>query len=376
MNFSSPLSLRVLTNVRFKQYRNKGTGILMLNMGGPRTTGEVGDFLRRLFQDRDILQLPMQDTLGKWIAKRRTSSIQEKYAEIGGGSPILKWTDLQGNLMTTILDEISPQTKPHRHYVGFRYAHPLTEDTLEAMERDGITRAVAFSQYPQYSCATSGSSIHAIHKFYMNKKSNMKWSFIDRWGNNRYLVQTIAENVKAELLEFDENIRNRVVILFSAHSLPMKAVNRGDPYPAEVGATVQLVMEQLKYCNPYRLVWQSKVGPTPWLQPSTELSITALAKKGMKNMILVPVAFTNEHIETLHELDIEYGTELADKVGANIRRAKSPNDHPLFIKGLAELVAENLKSNLAVTPQVLMTCPLCERSTCRETKKWLRSLNG
>jgi len=348
----------------------------MLNMGGPRTTGEVGDFLRRLFQDRDILQLPMQDTLGKWIAKRRTSSIQEKYAEIGGGSPILKWTDLQGNLMTTILDEISPQTKPHRHYVGFRYAHPLTEDTLEAMERDGITRAVAFSQYPQYSCATSGSSIHAIHKFYMNKKSNMKWSFIDRWGNNRYLVQTIAENVKAELLEFDENIRNRVVILFSAHSLPMKAVNRGDPYPAEVGATVQLVMEQLKYCNPYRLVWQSKVGPTPWLQPSTELSITALAKKGMKNMILVPVAFTNEHIETLHELDIEYGTELADKVGANIRRAKSPNDHPLFIKGLAELVAENLKSNLAVTPQVLMTCPLCERSTCRETKKWLRSLNG
>lgn len=107
----------------------------MLNMGGPRTTDEVGPFLLRLFQDRDIMQLPFQDHLGKWIATRRTPAIQEKYKEIGGGSPILKWTETQGAQMCKILDEISPETGPHKHYVGFRYAHPLTEDTLDQMEK-------------------------------------------------------------------------------------------------------------------------------------------------------------------------------------------------------------------------------------------------
>lgn len=120
---------------QLQQQRWKGTGILMLNMGGPRNVDEVHEFLLRLFQDRDIMQLPMQDHLGKWIAKRRTPSIQAKYAEIGGGSPIFKWTDLQGQLMCKVLDEISPDTAPHKHFVGFRYAHPLTEDALDEMER-------------------------------------------------------------------------------------------------------------------------------------------------------------------------------------------------------------------------------------------------
>ena len=117
------------------QVRFKGTGVLMLNMGGPKNQEEVGDFLLRLFQDRDIIQLPAQDRLGRWLAERRTPSIQKKYAEIGGGSPILKWTDTQGALMCKKLDEISPETSPHKHYVGFRYAHPLTEEALDEMEK-------------------------------------------------------------------------------------------------------------------------------------------------------------------------------------------------------------------------------------------------
>jgi len=358
-----------------QQQRFKGTGILMLNMGGPINKEEVGEFLLRLFQDRDIMQLPAQERLGKWLAERRTPSIQKKYAEIGGGSPILKWTEKQGSLMCQELDKLSPETGPHKHYVGFRYAHPLTEEALDAMEKDGIERAVAFSQYPQYSCATTGSSIHAFHRYYAARKTSIKWSLIDRWGTNRFLAKTIAERIKDQLVKFPESERSEVVILFSAHSLPMRAVNRGDPYPIEVSATVQLVMEELAFKNPYRLVWQSKVGFLPWLQPSTEDAISALGKKKMKNIILVPVAFTNEHIETLHELDIEYGTELAEKTGTTIKRAESPNDHPLFISGLAQVVVDHLKANVAVTPQVLMTCPLCTRDTCRETKKWLGGLN-
>ncbi|KAG8194736.1 hypothetical protein JTE90_026384 [Oedothorax gibbosus] len=122
------------------------TGILMMNMGGPSSLAEVQDFLTRLFTDKDIIPLPMQSTVGPLIAKRRTPSIVKKYSEIGGGSPILSWTNKQGKLMTDLLDKISPETGPHKHYVGFRYANPLTENTLAEMEKDGIERAVAFSQ--------------------------------------------------------------------------------------------------------------------------------------------------------------------------------------------------------------------------------------
>lgn len=315
---NSPCGALGSAGLRYDSRRNKGTGILMLNMGGPKDQEEVGPFLQRLFQDRDIMQLPFQSKLGMWIAKRRTPVVMERYNQIGGGSPIYKWTKIQGDLMCKELDKVSPATAPHLPFIGFRYTHPLTENTLEEMEAANLDRAVAFSQYPQYSCATTGSSIHAIHKFYENRKVKStipRWSFIDRWCTERNLVETVALRVQEQLSKFtDLEERQKVVILFSAHSLPMKAVNRGDPYPAEIGATVQLVMEKLKFSNPYRLVWQSKVGPVPWLQPSTEAAIKALAKKRMKNIILVPIAFVNEHIETLHELDIEYAQDLAKEV--------------------------------------------------------------
>ena len=150
--------------------RKPKTGILMLNMGGPRKAEEVQDFLTRLFLDRDIIKLPFQSKLGPFIAKRRTPSIIEKYGEIGGGSPIFDWTTKQGDLLCRQLDKVSPETAPHKAYVGFRYALPLTEDTLDQMEKDGVERVVAFSQYPQYSCTTSGSSMTAIYQHYAGKR--------------------------------------------------------------------------------------------------------------------------------------------------------------------------------------------------------------
>merc|ERR1712045_922858 len=178
----------------------------MLNMGGPRNSDEVQEFLTNLFADRDIIKLPLQDKLGPWIAKRRTPSIIEKYNEIGGGSPIYKWTQTQGDMMCDLLDTKSPETGPHKAYVGFRYAHPLTEDALEEMEKDGIERVVAFSQYPQYSCTTSGSSMTAIYQHYAQRseESNMKWSVIDRWATHPPLIKTFANNIRKELANFDE----------------------------------------------------------------------------------------------------------------------------------------------------------------------------
>ncbi|KAM5222358.1 ferrochelatase, mitochondrial isoform 4-T4 [Ctenodactylus gundi] len=312
----------------------------MLNMGGPETLGDVHDFLLRLFLDRDLMTLPIQNKLAPFIAKRRTPKIQEQYRKIGGGSPIKMWTSRQGEVMVKLLDEMSPDTAPHKYYIGFRYVHPLTEEAIEEMERDGLERAIAFTQYPQYSCSTTGSSLNAIYRYYneVGKKPSMKWSTIDRWPTHPLLIQV---------------------------------VNRGDPYPQEVGATVHKVMEKLGYSNPYRLVWQSKVGPVPWLGPQTDEAIKGLCKMGRKNILLVPIAFTSDHIETLYELDIEYSQVLAKECGAdNIRRAESLNGNPLFSKALADLVHSHIQSNRLCSKQLTLSCPLCVNPVCRETKSF------
>ncbi|XP_017288435.1 ferrochelatase, mitochondrial [Kryptolebias marmoratus] len=354
-----------------QENRKPKTGILMLNMGGPEKLQDVHDFLLRLFMDTDLMKLPVQNKLGPFIAKRRTPKIQEQYSKIGGGSPIRRWTSMQGEGMVKLLDEMNPETAPHKFYIGFRYVNPLTEDAIEEMEKDGVERAVAFTQYPQYSCSTTGSSLNAIYRYYSSREARpkMRWSVIDRWPTHPLLVECFAEHVRKELREFPEEKRDDVVILFSAHSLPMAVVNRGDPYPQEVGATVQRVMERLGHCNPFRLVWQSRVGPMPWLGPQTDEVIKGLCERGKKNILLVPIAFTSDHIETLHELDIEYAQVLGEECGVeNIRRAESLNGNPLFMKALADLVQSHLKSNEPCSRQLTLRCPLCTNPTCGETK--------
>ncbi|XP_035247610.1 ferrochelatase, mitochondrial isoform X2 [Anguilla anguilla] len=360
----------------FQESRKPKTGILMLNMGGPEKLDDVHDFLFRLFMDTDLMTLPVQNKLGPFIAKRRTPKIQEQYSRIGGGSPIKKWTTVQGEGMVKLLDEMCPDTAPHKFYIGFRYVDPLTEAAIETMEKDGVERAVAFTQYPQYSCSTTGSSLNAIYRYYSNRRERpkMRWSVIDRWPTHPLLVECFAQHILNELEKFPADKRDDVVILFSAHSLPMSVVNRGDPYPQEVGATVQRVMERLQHCNPYRLVWQSKVGPMPWLGPQTDEVIKGLCQRGKKNLLLVPIAFTSDHIETLHELDIEYSQVLGEECGVeNIRRAESLNGNPLFFKALADLVRSHLRSNELCSRQLTLRCPLCVNPTCGQTKAFFSS---
>lgn len=377
MNLLKPIlsstSGRVL-RLRSMSTTNKyKTGIIMLNMGGPRTTDGVYDYLHKIMTDQDMIQFPfMQDRLGTWIAKRRTPEVQEKYREIGGGSPILDWTRKQGELMCRKLDATSPESGPHKYYVAFRYVPPFTNEAFEEMERDGVERAVIFSQYPQYSCATSGSSLNEIYKYYRKKgaPSGVVFSVIERWGGNALLAKTFADLIRKELEQFPAQKRNDVIILFSAHSLPLKTVTRGDSYPYEVGTTVQNVMSELNHSNPHHLVWQSKVGPLPWLGPFTDDALRSYAKTGKKSFVLVPIAFVNEHIETLHEMDIEYCKDLGKEIGAEIRRCPAPNVHPLFIEALAGTVASHLRSGVRVSQKFLHRCPHCTNATCYNSKKW------
>ena len=285
--------------------------------------------------------------------------------------------------MCKILDQISPETAPHKPYVAFRYANPLTEHMYQQLLDDGFGkgrggRAVAFTQYPQYSCSTTGSSLNELWKWRnrlegkratgeVDPEGSIAWSVIDRWPVHPGLVEAFAQNIEATLSTYAPEKRDEVVLLFSAHSLPMSVVNRGDPYPAEVAATVYAVMQRLGMKNPYRLVWQSQVGPSAWLGAQTSDTVTEYIKKGQTDLVLVPIAFTSDHIETLYELD----HEVIGETGLDsIKRVESLNGSPVFINALADIAKAHLEKNISCSPQMLLRCPACTSERCAESKKF------
>ncbi|KAF2085280.1 ferrochelatase-domain-containing protein [Saccharata proteae CBS 121410] len=372
------------------------TAMVFMNMGGPSTTDEVGTFLSRLFSDGDLIPLGrLQNYLGPLISRRRTPKIQKQYAEIGGGSPIRRWSEYQSAEMCKILDKISPQTAPHKPYVAFRYADPLTEEMYTKLLEDGFGngrggRAVAFTQYPQYSCSTTGSSLNELWKWRnrlegkvgdgQSEEGKIRWSVIDRWPAHSGLVEAFAQNIEATLASYPEEKRKDVVLLFSAHSLPMSVVNRGDPYPAEVAATVYAVMQRLNFSHPYRLVWQSQVGPSAWLGAQTSDTVEHYVQKGLTNLVLVPIAFTSDHIETLYELDLEIIGEAKEK-GADVRRVESLNGSKVFIEALADLAMGHLSKTEGLGRRIGMgeegagsqlglRCPGCVNEKCRASKEF------
>ena len=352
------------------------TAVVMMNMGGPATLDKVQPFLTNLFTDNEIIKLgAAQPWLGPFIAKRRTPKIQAQYKEIGGGSPIGKWTDKQGEAMCRLLDERSPATAPHKHYVMFRYADPMTEDCLRAMQRDGVRRAVAFSQYPQWSCTTSGSSYNNLWRELrrLDMGGVFEWSVLDRWPTHPGFIKAVAKRVKLGLEAFDsDEAREQAVIVFTAHSVPMMVVNRGDAYTGEVAATVSAVMNELRQpadgmgvSNRHVLAWQSKVGFLPWMGPSTSDVLAGLGKQGHKHVLAVPIAFTSDHIETLYEIDIEYAEEAAEAGIEQFRRSPSLNDEPLLAEAMADIVGTHLESGELHTPSYALNCSGCVNPTCR-----------
>ncbi len=284
--------------------------------------------------------------------------------------------------MCKILDSISPETAPHKPYVAFRYADPLTEEMYTRLLEDGFGkgrggRAVAFTQYPQYSCSTTGSSLNELWKWRTRlegkgasgtePEGTITWSVIDRWPVHPGLVEAFARNVEVQLATYPAEKRKDVVILFSAHSLPMSVVNRGDTYPAEVGATVYAVMQRLNFSNPYRLCWQSQVGPSAWLGAQTSDTVMEYVKKGQTDLVLVPIAFTSDHIETLFELDQEVIHEAGHP---GVKRAESLNDSPVFIQALADVALKHLRSGESCSRQMGLRCQGCKSERCLEQKRF------
>ena len=358
------------------------TAILMMNMGGPESdkVEDVQKFLMALFKDRDIIKMPFQGFLGPLISKRRAPNLKSKFDEIGG-DPLLGWTIKQGNGIVEILDKTSPSTAPHKAYACFRYCKPDIEHAVQQLEQDQAERVVLLSKYPQYSCSTTGSNLNDIARFcvevknHMTEKPKQRWSLIDRWPLSSAVVDVYVDRIQTELAKLPENIRNETILLFSAHSIPIWMVERGDDYTGEIGGTVQAVMSKLGRKNPYSLVWQSKVGPVAWQGPQIEKALEGYVQNGHKHFVVIPIAFVNEHIETLHELDIEYAKDLKEKLKfETFSRVPAINDHPKFYKGLADLIKEHLESNETMSAQMRRRCPGCTKDNCKRTRAWFERL--
>lgn len=319
---------------------DKPLGLVVLNMGGPDSLKAVRPFLYQLFSDRDLIQLPagalLQKPFAALISLLRAPKVRLNYAQIGGKSPQLEWTTRQ---VEGIARQLGPKVRP---YIAMRYWTPRADETVRRMKADGIEQAVVLSLYPHYTGATTGSSLNDFARAVQKHHPALRYTVIREWYDWPAYLDALANRVREGLEKFHEMVRDEVEILFSAHALPQKFIDRGDPYLAHVQATVHGVMERLgrRTCH---LGFQSRSGPVQWMEPDTVALIDKLARDGAAGVLIVPVSFVSDHIETLQEIDFEYRMH-AEKVGLpRFERAPSLNDHADFIQALASLVAHHLE---------------------------------
>ena len=327
-----------------KLQKEERTGVLLFNLGGPETLDQVRPFLYNLFADPDIIRLPwrgLQKPLAWFIATGRYRKSRGYYKKIGGGSPLRKITDEQADALKSVLADRGIDAKV---YVGMRYWNPFIEDALAEIRRDAITRLIVLPLYPQYSISTTGSSLNRMEALLgTNGKSGLKISVVNDYHDDSDYVTALAGTIVNELALFPDPDPSRTHILFSAHSVPVSYIENGDPYLDQTKRTVELVMERLSTGGPHSLSFQSKVGPVKWLTPSTDEAVRGLAAQGVSQLLLVPVSFVSEHIETLYELDILY-RGVAEEVGLpHYRRAPAMNTRQDFIEALARLVIRELE---------------------------------
>jgi ferrochelatase len=308
------------------------TAVLLLQMGGPDSLDAVEPFLLNLFADRDIIKIGpafLQPLIARFIVRRRLPKVLSCYQQIGGRSPLRELTEAQAAALES---ELGPG---YRCFTAMRYWKPSTMEALAAIKRESISRIIALSLYPHYSRATTGSSINELKRILAEAGTRFEVSYIDRFYDHRLYISALAERIEEALAGFPD--RSGVTLLFSAHSLPVSFIEQGDPYLDHIQETVRLVMERLGEVE-YRLAFQSRAGPVKWLEPSTEEMLKELAGAKCGKLLVVPLSFVSDHIETLYEIDVEYGGMARELGIADFRRSPSLNSSPSFIRCLADLV--------------------------------------
>jgi ferrochelatase len=309
-------------------------GVVLFQLGGPDRPEAVEPFLFNLFCDPDIINFPgawlARKPLARWIARRRAAVVASHYAAIGGGSPIRALTERQARGLQCAL-------RPHfpaRVVVAMRYWHPLTGQALAGLDGAALDELVLLPLYPHHSFATTGSSLKEWNRLYRPKGIPVR--VIPQFFDHPDYIAGLAENISAVLERVARP--DDVHLVFSAHGLPLSLVERGDPYPQQIEATVALLREFGAWSNPHVLCYQSRVGRQKWLEPSLTGTIERLAKEGVKRMLVIPISFVSEHIETLHEINIEAREEATAGGVTEFLMMPALNDSPLFIRALADLV--------------------------------------
>jgi len=325
------------------QSSDQRIGILLFNLGGPETLADVRPFLFNLFADPDIIRLPwrgLQKPLAWLISTQRHKKSRSYYEQIGGGSPLRRITDEQARALEQAL---AIRNIKAQAYVGMRYWSPFIEQALDQIQRDKIDRLIVLPLYPQFSVSTTGSSLNRMHAIVSENGITMPpTSVICSFEGDSNYIGAMESAIQEKLEGLSDADASQTHILFSAHSVPVRYINEGDPYLEQTQRTVKLVMDRIGNRYAHTLSFQSKVGPVEWLTPATNETIPKLAREGVTRLILVPVSFVSEHSETLYEMDILYRDLAAESGITDYRRVPAMNCRRDFIDALAVLVERAL----------------------------------
>ena len=309
--------------------------VVALNMGGPDSLAAVEPFLRNLFADPDLIQLgwarPLQPLLARLIARRRASFSRAAYSQIGGRSPIREESTAQVQAVVAAMAAAGVAAQP---YLAMSYWHPFPAETAAAVRADRITRALLLPLYPHRSRTTSGSAFRTIE----SALAGIATARIEGYATAPGYLDALCDRITEASGQLPEQERWTAPVLFSAHGLPEAYVRRGDPYLDDVRSTVAAVTQRLGLQGRSQLAFQSRVGRRRWLAPTTEAALDALAAAGHRAVVMVPVSFTGEHLETLQEIDILYRERAAARGITSFARSRAVGCHPAFISELAALL--------------------------------------
>ncbi len=329
-------------------------GIILLNLGGPDSVKNVEKFLYNLFSDPDIFKFPLspltQKFFARLISKFRAKKVIKYYLQIGGRSPILSYTLLQAK---SLEKKLSPYLNA-KVYIGMRYWHPMIDEAVEGALKDNVNTIILLPLYPQYSMTTTGSSFNEFYR--IAKKLNLydkRIIEIKSYPDDELYIKAMVERIEEAMRNFNDDDLKSFALIFSAHGVPMKFIQNGDPYFDETVKSYNAIVNYLKtktdkkeiYSNiRTELCFQSRVGPLKWLEPSTIDTVKKLASEGLENMLVVPLSFVSDNIETLYELGI-FIKEIAIKSGVKkYIVAEALNDSETFIEALKNIVLEAVKN--------------------------------
>jgi len=317
-------------------------GVLLFNLGGPERLEDVRPFLYKLFSDPEIIRVkftPLRKLIAFSIATLRHRKSEGYYRQIGGGSPLRRLTEEQARSLQA---ELMGRGREAQAFVGMCTWHPFFSETLKSIEASGVNRLVILPLFPQFSVTTTGSGFSLLRQLIDRnphlKALDIRW--IQSWQDHPLYIESFARMIERELSKFPNP--PAVQLLFSAHSIPESYVKEGDPYLDQTRQSVERIMDKLGRKNPYQLSFQSKIGPVKWLEPFTNDVIVDFGKRGIHDVLVVPISFVSEHIETLYELDILYKHVAEDAGVKNFRRVPALNSDPAFINALAEIVESAL----------------------------------